>query len=190
MNKCTNVKIFMGFFTSEITMRTFPFISLKFPWKLRLYLFASWGNVNYISGDLEVIFDSILISLVFLFFLSEKRCTETLERGSWKMYLDFPSITGFDFLLLSLGGLQSLENHKEAFICSFSFFISLSRRESEHWSYLTGEEAGFKSTNSPFCGLVTVIRFYQKQHRAAGPGNQPPASFFMPCPHPGVVVVV
>ena len=88
--------------------------------------------MNYISGDLEVIFDSILVSLVFLFFLSEKRHTEALEHGSWKIYLDFPSVTGFDFLLLSLRCLQSLEDHREAFICPFFFFISLSRREPEH----------------------------------------------------------
>ena len=83
--------------------------------------------MNYVSGDLEEIFDSIVVSLVFLFLQSEKRHTEALEQTSWEMDLDFPSFTGFDLLLLSLRHLQSLENHKGALICSFSFVISFKK---------------------------------------------------------------
>ena len=83
--------------------------------------------MNFVSGDLEVIFVSIVVSLVFLFLLSEKRHTEALEQASWEMDLNFPLFTGFELVLLSLRSLQSLENHKGALICSFSFLISFKK---------------------------------------------------------------
>lgn len=58
--------------------------------------------------------------------------------------------------------------------------ISLSRRESEHWYYLTGKEVGFESMNSPFC-LVTAIWFYQVKHRIAGLSQLHPISILMRC---------
>ena len=86
-------------------------------------LFISWGVMQIIiSGDLEVIFDSTLVPLVFLSLLSEKRHMETLEQGSWKMNFDFPSSSTLGLLLFSLSCLVS-GVPQGACICSFSLFI-------------------------------------------------------------------
>ena len=78
--------------------------------------------MNYVSEDLEEIFNSI-VSLVFLFLQSKKRHTEALEQTSWEMDLDFSSFTGIDLLLLSLRYLQSREPQRSTYLLLFFFHL-------------------------------------------------------------------
>lgn len=136
-------------FTSEITVRTLPFIFLKFPWKLKLYwtIFASCGNANFISGDLEVIFNSTLVSLVFHFLESEKR---HIDIGFLENVFLVPFIQRV-LLFLSLRDLPWLCCNKKE---HYSFSTVFKEGTLAHWCYWSGEEGGFESVNSQFCCLV------------------------------------
>lgn len=101
MNQCMNVKNLWVSLLLKLPSEHF----LSYLWIFHrgsgcIWLFTSWGNVNYISRDLEVIFDSILVSLVFLFLCLRKDTLKHWNKplGKWILiFLHLQDLTCFCF---------------------------------------------------------------------------------------------
>ena len=97
MNQCMNVKIPESLYLWNHHQNiSFP-VSPKGLGSIQL--FTAWGSVNFVSGGLEVIFYSIVVSLVFLFLLRK----DTLKHwnrplGKWILiFLHLQDLTCFCF---------------------------------------------------------------------------------------------